>query len=86
MVPLTGPEIGWAVMLARLGREDMMYIEELFGRTNNAYMKINGIDPYEPPDDPRDPDAPTCAETNGANGDCPIGRTSCRGCNYQKGE
>jgi len=81
MVPLTGAEIGWAVTLARMGREDGMNIqEEVFNRTiatNKDYLSF-----YDPPDDPRDLDAPTCAETNGANGDCPIGRTNCRGCKH----
>jgi hypothetical protein len=83
MVPLTGPEIGWAVTLARMGREDKMNTqEEVFNKIiaiNRAYLSF-----YEPPDDPRDQDEPTCAETNGANGDCPIGRTSCQGCQYNK--
>jgi hypothetical protein len=81
MVPLTGPVIGWAVTLARMGRKDGMNIqEEVFNRTiatNKDYLSF-----YDPPDDPRDLDAPTCAETNGANGDCPIGRTNCRGCKH----
>jgi hypothetical protein len=84
MVPLTGPEICWAVTLARLGREERMNTqEEVFNKIiaiNKAYLSF-----YDPPNDERE-DAPTCAETNGANGDCPIGRTTCRGCNYQKGE
>jgi hypothetical protein len=83
MVPLTESEIRWAVTLARLGRKDRMNTqEEVFNKIiaiNKAYLSF-----YDPPDEPRDPNEPTCAETNGLNGDCPISRTTCRGCRYNK--
>lgn len=38
----------------------------------------------DPPDYWDDEDGPDCATENGENGNCPLDRTTCRGCRYNR--